>query len=143
PVIEHDAPLIKRFKSGNHSEGRGFAAAAGAKQGHKLAFDDAKTEDIENRMLAIACANIFQGPWRHGITPLGTRLPRAFRQSIRTSTMSTISTDTAEASTVSPPSSRLNTSTPRVSLPALHSSADTVSSLTAIKKTSSIPANAA
>lgn len=108
PLPEMDGAIRRRFKTGDHAQHRCLAAARRPEQCQKAAMPHLQGKVGNGRT---ACAEILgeviEDQFRHGTTPLGKRFAISSRSSIMQTTMRTTSTESADARSELPLSSRL------------------------------------
>src|SRR5690606_29074903 len=136
PVAEQDGAVARLLESGDHPQHRCLAASGGTEQCQEAALADRQRQVVHRRAAGVEIlGHAIEDQLLQGTVPFGSLLAITSSANISAATMRTTSTDKAAARLKLPLSSRLYITTPSVCVPADQSSADTVSSLQAIRKT--------
>src|SRR3954471_5538898 len=139
-VRQPDRAGIRFLEARHQAQQRGLAAAGRPQEREELTVRDRQRDILDGARRAELLRYAFQAHACHGTTPSGS-LPRSVVASMaRPSVSTTEIVATAAAAGELPSYCRANTTTPSVSRPVDHSSAETVSSLSALMKISNAPA---
>src|SRR5262249_19436927 len=139
---ELDRALVRRLEARHQPQQSGLAAAGRPEQGEKLAVDDGKTDLLHRACRVESLRHGLERYARHGTTPSGNLRPSALPRPASASVTTIHAVPTAAAAGELPSYCSVKTTTPSVSRPVDHKSADTVSSLNAVMKIRSAPAAA-
>src|SRR6185312_12007654 len=125
-IADPDRAALRSLEPGDQAQQRALAAAGRTEHREELALVDRERNVVDRGDRSEALDDAVERHGCHGNTPRATRDANAFAISIIDSVTTTAMTATAAAATASPACSRLNSTTPTVSDPDDHRSADTV-----------------
>src|SRR5215470_18273479 len=131
---------IRVLEPRHQPQQRGLAAAGRSQEREELTVRDRQRDILDRARRAEPLRHAFQAYACHGTTPSGS-LPRSVVAIMASPSVSTTEiVATAAAAGEFPSYCKANTTTPSVSLPVDHNSAETVSSLSALMKINNAPA---